>query len=67
MKWLVRIGAGVLIAFLGIAMFRVGGYARANGLGIATILYLVGRYEGLDMSNFWGKDDDDGQVPLKPG
>jgi hypothetical protein len=66
MKWLVRISAGVLIAFLGLTMFRVGGYARANIFAIAAILYCVGRFEGLEMNNFWGDDDDDGQGPLKP-
>lgn len=67
MKWLVRIAAGVLIALLGLTMFRVGGYARGNIFAIAAILYVVGRYEGLDMSNFWGDDDDEGGPgPLKP-
>jgi hypothetical protein len=66
-KWLVRITAGVLIAVLGLTMFRVGGYARGNLIAVAAILYFVGRCEGFDMSSIWGDDDDDdSQGPLRP-
>jgi hypothetical protein len=67
MKWLVRIGAGMLIAVLCLTMFRWGGYARLNIFLGAAILYGVGKYEGIDMRGYWGKDDDeDGQGPLRP-
>lgn len=65
-KWLVRIAAGVTIALLiqaaltGLMLFRVA-------FTVALFLiFFVGLHEGIDMSGFWGDDDDDGQGPMRP-
>lgn len=66
MKWLVRLLAGATIAlliqaaFTGLILFRVA-------FTVALFLiFFVGLYEGIDMSGFWGDDDDDDQGPMRP-
>ncbi|NRQ51557.1 hypothetical protein [Aeromicrobium stalagmiti] len=69
MKWLIRIGASVLIAGLVLTMWQGPNSAKGAAIGIAAIMYIVARFEGIDVRNFWGyddDDDDDGQGPLRP-
>ena len=66
MKWLVRSVAGVVIAVLVLTAFRPGVLFRSSVFAIAAVLYMVGRYEGVDMRKFWGDDDDEPKGPFRP-
>lgn len=67
MKWLVRLAAGIAIAYVLMAVFVWGQYISRFPVLILFILIAVGIYEGIDMSRFFGHDDDDDENgPLRP-
>lgn len=65
-KWLVRLLAGVTIALLIQAAFTGLILFRAAITVALVLIFFVGVYEGIEMSGFWGDDDDDDQGPMRP-
>ncbi|MEV7396476.1 hypothetical protein [Aeromicrobium sp. NPDC092404] len=69
MKWVVRVAAGLAIAYILLAVFAWDIYVHRFLTLILFILIGVGLYEGIDMSRFFRHDDDDddsGGGPLRP-